>query len=130
MTGILINRGDFHFGKNRVDADGNVVEHTDPKFEPNENGKCVAVSRIDMDKLEPVGAVEIYGDWQAAQYLAKVLENLGPVRPVNVPDFRDILKMAINNGQSENYFCDFCERYGDSCRDCIVTEWMEERHDT
>lgn len=126
MRALFIGRGDCHLGLTRKDAAGNVVEQTGAKWKPNAEGGCVAICDMDPDKMEPVGAAEVFGDWDAAHYLARVLKKLGPGRPVNVPDFRSILKKAIDDGQGEDYFCDFCERYGYSCRECIVVEWIED----
>ena len=126
MSAIFIGRGDCHLGTIKKDAEGNVVEQTGAKWEPNDEGGCVAICDMDPDKMETTGAAEIFGDWDAAHFLARVLEKLGPGRPVNVPDFRAILKVAMDKGQGENHFCDFCERFGHSCRDCIVAEWMED----
>ncbi len=110
----------------RGDAEGNVVEQTGATWEPNARGECVAICDMDPNEMEPVGGVEVYGDWDAAHYLERVLEKLGPGRPVNVPDFRKILKKAICDGADEDLFCNHCKRYGYSCYDCIVTEWKEE----
>lgn len=126
MSALFIGRGDCHLGRTRRDAAGNVVEHTGAKWEPNPEGGCVAICAMDPDKMEPVGAAEVFGDWDAAHYLAAVLEKLEPGRPVNIPDFRAILQKAMENGQGKNYFCDFCDQFGYSCRDCIVEEWMED----
>lgn len=125
MSAIFIGRGDCHLGTTRTDKDGNVIEQTGAKWEPNPEGGCIAISDIDPEKMEPVGGAEVYGDWDAAHFLARVLEKLGPGRPVNVPDFRAILQKGATDGQGKDFFCDYCERYGYSCRDCIVTEWKE-----
>ena len=126
MSAIFIGRGDCHLGTTRTDKDGKAVEQTGAKWEPNPEGGCVAICDIDPEKMEPTGAAEVYGDWDAAHFLARVLEKLGPGRPANVPDFRAILQKGAADGQGEDFFCDYCERYGYSCRDCIVTEWKED----
>lgn len=126
MSALFIGRGNCRLGTVRRDTEGNVVEQTGAKWEPSAEGGCVAICDMDPEKMETMGAAEVFGDWDAAHFLARVLEKLGPGRPANIPDFQAILKMAMDNGQGENYFCDFCERYGYSCRDCIVTEWMED----
>lgn len=92
MGALFIGRGDCRLGLTRTDAAGNVVEKTGAKWEPNADGGCVAICEMDTDKMELVGAAEVFGDWDAAHYLARVLEKLGSGRPVNVPDFRSILK--------------------------------------
>jgi len=125
-SALLIVRGDCHLGRTRTDEAGNVVEQTGAKWEPNTEGGCVAICELDAEKMEPVGAAEVYGDWDAAHFLARVLGKLGPGRPVNIPNFRAILKKAVDDGSGEDFFCDYCERYGYSCRDCIVTEWIDE----
>lgn len=124
MSMIMIGRGDCHLGLTKRDAQGNVVEQSGAKWEPSDEGGCVAVCTLDPETMEPTGTTEIYGDWDAAHFLPEVLKKLGPGRPVNVPDFRAILKAAIEYGEGKSYFCDLCERC--DCRDCIVTEWLGE----
>lgn len=127
MSALFIGRGDCQLGRTKTDAAGNVIEQTGEKWEPNAEGGCVAICDMDPDKMETTGAAEVFGDWDAAHFLARVLEKLGPGRPVNVPDFRAILKAAMDDGADEDFFCDYCQRYGGyDCRDCIVTEWKEE----
>lgn len=126
MSALFIGRGDCHLGSIRTDKDGNVVEKTDAKWEPNAEGSCVAICDMDPDKMEPTSASEVFGDWDAAHFLARVLEKLGPGRLVNIPDFKAILKVATCSGGDEDFFCKYCKQYGYSCRDCIVTEWKEE----
>lgn len=126
MSAIFIGRGDCRLGRTRKDAAGNVVERTGAKWEPDAEGGCVAICDLDPETMEPVSASEVYGDCQAAHYLARILEKLGPGRPVNFPDFRTILKRAVLNGADDDFFCEYCGLYGGyDCRDCIVTEWME-----
>ena len=124
MSTLFIGRGNCRLGTVRMDADGNVVEQTGAKWEPSAEGGCVAICNMDPDKMEPVGAAEVFGDWDAAHFLARVLEKLGPGRPVNIPDFREILKKAADDGRGKDFFCDYCGKF--DCRDCIVTEWMED----
>lgn len=126
MGAIFIGRGDCRLGTRRTDADGNVVEQIGAKWEPSAEGGCVAICDMDPDKMEPTGAAEVFGDWDAAHFLARVLEKLGPGRPVNVPDFQGILKRAMYTGADEDFFCECCQRYGYDCRDRIVTEWKED----
>ena len=126
MNALLVARGDCRLGTVRHDADGNVVERTGAKFETNDEGGCIAICELDPETMEPVSASDVYGDWDAAHFLERVLEKLGPGRPVNVPDFRDILKKAVADGSDDDFFCDYCGRRGYSCRDCIVTEWKED----
>ncbi len=100
MGALFIGRGDCRLGTTKRDKAGNVVEQTGAKWEPNAEGGCVAICDMDPDKMEPVGAAEVFGDWDAAHFLARVLDKLGPGRPTNIPDFRDILKKAMADGES------------------------------
>ncbi len=126
MSAVFIARGDYQPRRTRRDKNGNMVEQTRAKWELNAEGGCVAICDMDPDKMELVGAAEVYGDWDAAQFLSRVLEKLGPGRPTNIPNFRSILKKAMDDGSSEDFFCDYCEQCGYSCQDCIVTEWTDE----
>lgn len=126
MSAIFVGRGDCHLGMTKTDKDGNIVEQTGANWEPNPKGGCVAICDIDPEKMEPIGAAEVYGDWDAGHFLARVLEKLGPGRPANVPDFRAILQKSAADGRGEDFFCDYCEQYGYHCRDCIVMEWKED----
>lgn len=126
MGALFIGRGDCHLGTARTDADGNVVERTGAKWEPNKKGGCVAICDMDPEKMETVGEAAVFGDWDAAHYLAEIVKRLGPGRPANIPSFRAILKKAMDDGRGKDFFCDYCEGYGYQCRDCIVTEWIEE----
>ena len=123
MGAIFIGRGDCHLGRTKKDAEGNVVEQTGARWEPNNVGGCVAICDMDPDKMEPTGPAEVFGDWDAAHFLPRVLEKLGPGRSQNVPDFQRILAQYIGETGEKDLFCDYCERQGYDCRDCIVTEW-------
>ena len=94
MGSVFIGRGDCHLGRIKTDAEGNVVEKTSAKWEPNNVGVCVAICDMDPDKMEPTGPAEVFGDWDAAHFLARIMEKLGPGRSVNVPDFRAMLNLT------------------------------------
>ncbi|MCI8844527.1 MAG: hypothetical protein HFF08_10525 [Oscillospiraceae bacterium] len=125
MNAIFIGRGNFYLGMTKVDEADNVVERTEPNWEPNAEGGCVAICDLDPDKMEPVGKAEVFGYWDAAHYLAVVLEKLGTGRPVNIPDFRAILAGYVDDTGENSIFCEYCNRSGCDCRDCIVKEWMD-----
>ena len=126
MGAIFIGRGDCRLGRTRKDAAGNVVEQTGAKWEPNAEGGCIVICDMDPEKMETTGAAEVFGDWDAAHFLARVLEKLGPGRPANIPDFRAILAGYVDDTGERDIFCEYCDRRGCACQDCIVTEWMED----
>jgi len=121
MSLLIIGRGDANLGRVERDADGNVTKRINASWEPSPDGGSVAICKVDPDTMEPVGAAEVYGDWDAATYLTRVLELLGPGRPINIPDMAVIIKGAIREGFDP---CDHCNRFA-PCQDCIITEWRE-----
>lgn len=125
MSLLIIGRGECTLGHTERDAAGNIVQKSAAKWEPDPEGASVAICRADPDTMEPVGAAEVFGDWDAAAYLSRVLALLGPGRPINIPDMDAIIKGAIQEGFNP---CDYCHR-AELCRDCIVTEWKGEIDD-
>ena len=119
---ISIGVGNCTLGCRQTDRDGNVVSETPAKFEIDPAGSCVAIVPLNPDTMEPDGPVEIFGDWQAGQYLAKVLEMLQPTRKTNLPDLEAMIRRAALDGLD---LCDYCEDCY-MCRDCIVKEWKED----
>ncbi len=106
------------------DAAGNVIEKSEAKWEPNPEGGSVAICDIDPDTMQPVGDAEVYGDWDAANYLKRVLEKLEPSRAVNLPDFQKIIQAQKDDGLD---FCHYCDKFGCFvCQDCIVHEWKDD----
>ena len=77
MSAIFIARGDCHLGTVRRDADGNAVEHCPAKIETSYEGGCIAICDMDPEKMELVGAAEVYGDWQAATFWRGCWKNWG-----------------------------------------------------
>lgn len=77
--------------------------------------------------------MEVFGDYQAAEYLRRAVELLQPSRPINIPNFRAIVREAVRQGVD---ICECCRplenqrdgeiRHTPACADCIVREWMEE----
>lgn len=123
---IAIGVGTCTLGRRTVDKDGKVVSETQAKWEYDPEGGSVAIVTLNPETMEPEGAAEVFGDWDAAHYLAEILKRLGTRRPKNIPNFKAILKKAMSDGGGEDFFCDYCEGYGYSCRECIVTEWIED----
>lgn len=120
---LFIAKGNVQLGQNRVDADGNVISHTDATFSTDKNGNCVAVGELDEDAPElKLSIHSVHGDFAAAEYLGVILEKLNPQRQTNLPDFKGIVKVALKNGTD---FCDYCSSTN-YCTDCIVNEWKEE----
>ena len=124
MSAVFLATGDVYFGERRMDENGNVTEVVAPRFEPKPHGSCVVVSEMNPESLENVGDADIFGDYDAAGYLGRVLEILQPARALNVPDLKGIFKSALEAGDTD-YICEYCPRY--DCRDCIVREWKEDK---
>lgn len=123
MNAIFLAKGTAMMGMTTRDAHGNVT-HTPPQFKTDEHGGCIAIGELDMDTgkiMEPIES--IYGDYDAAGYLAKILELLKPDRPINIPDIKGIV-LAL--GRDNVDFCDYCEDAGYKCRDCIISQWRDE----
>lgn len=119
---IAIQKGNFTLGRRQLDKDGNVVKETPPRWEYDPAGACVAIVPLKPDTMAADGPAEVFGDWQAGQYLAKVLEMLQPTRKTNLPDLEAMIRRAALDGLD---LCDYCEDCY-MCRDCIVKEWKED----
>ena len=122
MGVIAIGVGTCTLGRRKVDKDGNVVSETPAQWEADQAGGSVAIVPLKPDTMEQDGAAEIYGDWQAASYLARVLELIHPNRQINVPDLAAMVRAAAEDGLD---LCEYCQAPY-MCRDCIVKEWKED----
>ena len=119
---ISIGVGTCTLGRRQVDRDGNVVSETPARWEADPAGGSVAIVPLNPDTMEPDGAAEIYGDWQASSYLARAVELIHPNRQINVPDLEAMIRRANMDGPD---LCEYCpDPY--MCRDCIVKEWKED----
>ena len=122
MGTIAIYRGNMTLGRIRTDKAGGVIEKLPPKWEDHLAGACVALVPVNPETMEQEGAAEIFGDYDAAHYLARILELIHPNRQINIPNLKEIIRAAAIDGAD---LCDYC-RDPCSCRDCIVKEWKEE----
>ena len=119
---IAIQKGNFTLGRRQLDKDGNVVKETPPRWEHDPAGACVAIVPLNPDTMEPDGPAEVFGDWQAGDYLARVVELIHPNRQINVPDLAAMVRGAAEDGLD---LCEYCQAPY-MCRDCIVKEWKED----
>ena len=122
MGVIAIGVGTCTLGRRQVDRGGNVVSETKAKWEADPAGQCVAIVPLNPDTMEPDGPAEIFGDWQAAQYLDRVVELIHPNRQINVPDLAAMVRAADKDGLD---ICEYCQELG-MCQECIVKEWKED----
>ena len=119
---ISIGVGTCTLGRRQVDRDGNVASETPARWEADPAGGSVAIVPLNPDTMEPDGAAEIYGDWQASSYLARVVELIHPNRQINVPDLEAMIRRANMDGLD---LCEYCpDPY--MCQDCIVKGWKED----
>ena len=124
MSIVYLMKGTAHLGRTTRDKDGNIIEHTPAQFTTDNAGGSVAVGLLNPETLIPAGpASGIYGDWDAAGYLAAALELLKPGRKINIPDFKAIIQAAYRE-DGNDLVCDYCQ--SPNCCDCIVKEWKEE----
>lgn len=124
MSMFFVGVGTTYLGRSTTGPDGQIISATPPRFEPDPNGTSVVVGKLNPDTIEPEGSAEPYGNWQAAEYLGRVLELLHPNRQINIPNLKDITLHAAEQGID---ICDYCS--GCHCRCCIINEWKEERRD-
>lgn len=120
MSAIYLATGHAIMGRTDRDKDGNVIKEIPAKFEFADDGGCVAIGPLDPETGIPQTISNLFGDWDAAGYMAMVLELLKPTRPVNIPDFASIIQAAIKDGVD---VCDYCQ--GLNCSECAVQEWKE-----
>ena len=118
---ISIGVGTCTLGRRQVDKDGNVVSETPARWEADPEGSCVAIIPLNTETMERDGQVELYGDYDAASYLARVVELIHPNRRINVPNLAAMVRAADKDGLD---ICEYC-RDPYMCRDCIVKEWKE-----
>lgn len=119
---ISIGVGTCTLGRRQVDRDGNVASETPARWEADPAGGSVAIVSLNPETMEQDGPVEVFGDWQAGQYLARVVELIHPNRQINVPDLEAMIRAAAKDGLD---ICEYCpDQY--MCRDCIVKEWKED----
>lgn len=128
MGAIFIATATVRMGQTTRDGEGNIVKHIPPSCEYDPEGSSVIVGpiRVTDDGIEQAGPAEVFGNWDAAGYLAHIMEALKPSRPVNIPDFRKITQSMAPKGvwRGECPFLDHCD--STQCRDCIVMKWVEE----
>ena len=119
---ISIGVGTCTLGRRQVDRDGNVVSETPARWEADPAGGSVAIVSLNPETMEQDGPVEVFGDWQAGQYLARVVELIHPNRQINVPDLEAMIRRANMDG------LDLFEYFPDPymCQDCIVKGWKED----
>lgn len=122
MSLIFLGIGDTTLGRNYQNKDGNTT-HIPAQWQSNPDGGSVVVGQLDPDTMEQQGNAAVFGDWDAAGYLKQVLELLSPKRQINIPDFAEITKAAIADGNGD-FLCQYCTSL--NCRDCIVHEWKGE----
>lgn len=123
MSIVFLAKGHAHLGMNKMDNNGNIVESVPARFEFAPDGPCVAVGELDPETMEAKGDADIYGDWDAAGYLAKAMELLKPSRKLNIPDFKAIVKSLWEEDHID--LCDHCRDFHD-CSACIVNTWKAE----
>ena len=121
MSLIFLAKGHAHMGITEMDKDGNVIKSTPAHFEYADDGPCVAVGELDPETMEVKGNADLYGDWDAAGYLAETMKRLKPGRQVNIPDFEIIVRRIKKYERID--ICEHCPLL--NCRDCIVKAWEE-----
>lgn len=125
MSLVFVGIGNACLGAIRKDAAGNIVSQTEPHWEPDPGGGCVAIGRMNPETMEPErDNVDFFGDWDAAAWLGRVLELVHPNRHINVPDLPSIIKKAAEDGVDVCEYCQTC-----NCQDCAVKMWKERNDD-
>lgn len=86
MGVIRIGVGTAKMGRICRDKAGNITEQSTARWDADPAGGSVAIWPMDPEKMEPSGPAEVYGDWDAAAYLRRVVDLIQPNRQINIPD--------------------------------------------
>lgn len=124
MGVIGIGVGTAKMGRICRDKAGKITEQSTARWDADPAGGSVAIWPMDPEKMEPSGPAEVYGDWDAAAYLRRVVELIHPNRRINIPDLEAMIRAAAKAGEDICTYCPDC-----NCRDCIVNEWKEDPDD-
>ena len=79
------------------DKDGNITEQSTARWDVDPAGGSVAIWPMDPEKMEPSGPAEVYGDWDAAAYLCRVVELIHPNRQINIPNLEAMIRAAAKD---------------------------------
>ena len=124
MSMIFLAKGTCHLGVTTRDKDGNILESAPARFIWDKKGGSIAVGHMDPESKEIYeDTVSIFGDWDAAGYVAEMLKLLRPARKVNIPDLKAIVQAAYQE-DGNDLLCDYCKSM--NCSDCIIKEWKDE----
>lgn len=124
MSMIFIAKGTCSLGVIKKDKEGNELSATQAQFTFAEDGGSVAVGEMDAEtNVVAADSISIFGDWDAAGYLAAALKLLNPKRKVNIPDFKHLIQSLIKHDGVD--ICDNCYSFY-KCSDCIIKDWKEE----
>lgn len=124
MSMIFLAKGICHLGHTQRDKDGNVVKSSPAQFIWDKDGGSIAIGYMDPKSKEIYeDTVSIFGDWDAAGYMLKVLQLLKPARSINIPDIKRIVQEAYRE-DGNDLLCDYCQNM--NCADCIIREWKDE----
>ena len=99
MGVIGIGVGTAKMGRICRDKDGNITEQSTARWDADPAGGSVAIWPMDPEKMEPSGPAEVYGDWDAAAYLRRVVELIHPNRQINIPDLEAMIRAAERPGR-------------------------------
>ena len=113
MGVIGIGVGTATMGRICRDKDGNITEQSTARWDADPAGGSVAIWPMDPEKMEPSGPAEVYGNWDAAAYLRRVVDLIQPNR--------QIIRAAAKDGVDICTYCADC-----NCWDCIVSKWKED----
>ena len=108
MGVIGIGVGTAKMGRICRDKDGNITEQSTTRWDADPAGGSVAIWPMDPEKMEPSGPAEVYGDWDAAAYLRRVVELIHPNRQINIPDLEAMIRAAAKAGEDICIYCPDC----------------------
>lgn len=122
---VCIGRGTATLAQYKIHEDGTKTLETKANWQPSQGGGSIAIFKMDADTNKVTTSAEVFGDWQAVEYLGRVLELLGPGRRTNLPPLESIIKsMTEGTFFTECPLLEHCP--AEICADCIVQEWIEE----
>ena len=127
INAVLVQRGNYYFGRTMTNTEGAIVSADPPRWEPDADGGGVAICAYDTETDTPIGEADLF-PWWDTQGIDGHIRGILALTRRNFPSPEELYTWAKDH---ENSFelCDICEGAcaGYDCGVCPVHTLKEDR---